>query len=91
MNMPKSVVILGFPVDITYTDDLPDDILGLCKCEYSEIFIQKTMADKEKWAVLYHEIGHYVWYRMSQDEEMKEEQFCKMFESIATISFEGLF
>ena len=90
MNMPDSVEVLGFPVSIQYSDEMSEDILGLCKPETGQIFVRKDMTEKEVWAVLYHELGHYIWYRMSANRKVTEEQFCKMLESIATLSFGGM-
>jgi hypothetical protein len=78
------VTILGTELDVDLVDGMADDCHGFCKPEWRQIMIRSELPEDEVQAIMYHELGHYLWYRLVNGDTITEEKFCQIMESMAT-------
>jgi hypothetical protein len=87
--MTGTVQIAGFRLTIVESDELPSDENGHCDPSSRTIFVRSGMDEDEKSAVIFHELGHFLWYRLfGNAEECNEEQLCRLCEFFSTFSAE---
>ena len=78
------MTVMGFPIEIISSSEIPSDSAGFCEPDQAKIYVRSGLPRAERIAVMYHEIGHYIWYKMVTEEKVDEETFCKMCEMFST-------
>ncbi len=86
-KLPGNIEVLGYVLRVEEVDKFENENhLGLCLTTSHCLRVLKSLPQQEKWAILYHEIGHFVMWKMITSEgEHTEEDICKLFEAFATI------
>ncbi len=87
-KLPKTIEILGYTLKVEEVDKFENENhLGLCLITDHCLRVLKSLPQQEKWATLYHEIAHFVIWKMtsSDKDQMTEEDICKLFEAFATL------
>ena len=87
--MNSKVRVAGFWLKVIHTNDLPSDTNGHCDVQNRTIFVRDDLPEDEKACVLFHEMGHFIWYRMfGSAENTDEEGFCRGMEFISNVDVE---
>lgn len=87
--MRRVVQILGFDVEVIYTDDLPDGNYGHCRSMESQIRISDQIPKQQQSATLIHEAMHFVWAKTRDaDDQLNEEEVCTLVECLAPLMFD---
>jgi hypothetical protein len=83
--MSTNPMIAGFELDIVYSDDLPGDTNGHCDTQKMTIIVRNGLPRQEREAVIFHELGHILWYRLfGSAESVDEEGLCRLCEFFST-------
>ena len=81
------VTVMGFPVKVIFTDDLPAGEYGHCDPARGEIRVSAALEGRHSEAVVFHELAHFIWNRtFSGRNKISEEEFCTKCELFATVS-----
>ena len=81
--------VMGFPVKVVFTDDLPEGEYGHCKPVEGVVYVATGLTNEHREAVLYHELGHFIWSKAVTGKKVDEEEFCTLVEFFATFSHFG--
>jgi len=78
--------IAGFQLVVTESDSLPGDVNGHCDPAERTIIIRKGLKREEFNCVLFHEVGHFLYYRLfGSAETVDEESLCRLCEFFSHI------
>lgn len=87
----RTARIIGVPVKVVFTDDLPDGEYGHCRPVTAEIRVASHLSPMQEYAVLLHEAMHFIWSKTRKaDDVLTEEEVCTLAENLATVEWEDV-